>query len=437
MPRLSRRQFLSTSAAASSALALGAYVNIAPARESKSANGKLNIAAVGVTGRAGEDIAGVTSENIVAICDVDDNLMAKGVERFKPQRTYRDFRIMLEKEEQNIDAVVIGTPDHCHAPATALALRMGKHAYCEKPLTHTVLEARTLANLAKEKKLVTQMGNQIHAGDNYRRVVELVQGGAIGKVTEVHVWAGAVYTGAKFTTGSPVPKGLDWDLWLGPAPERSYSEGVHPFQWRKFWDFGTGTLGDFGCHYTDLAHWALDLRAPTAIEATGTPVDPVSAPGYCLAHYEYPARGEMPAVKLHWYDSGKKPDMLKELTHSKGPFADWGGGQLFIGSGGMLISNYGEHYLLPEDKFVGFKRPEATIPPSIGHHKEWLEAIKTGGKTTCNFDYAGALTEAVLLGTVAYRSGKRVEWDAENLKVTNNPDAQQFVHKEYRKGWTL
>lgn len=439
MSRLSRRRFLSTSAAATSALALGAYVNVLPARESKSPNGKLNIAGIGVTGRGGEDIAGVASENVVVLCDVDENLLEKGMARFKAERKYNDFRVMLEKEDKNIDAVVVGTPDHTHAPAAAMALRLGKHVYCEKPLTHTVKEARILATLAKEKKLVTQMGNQIHAGDNYRRVVELVQGGAIGKVTDVHVWAGAQYHSAKFTTGTPVPKGLDWDLWLGPAPERPYSEGVHPFNWRKFWDYGTGTLGDFGCHYMDLAHWALNLRAPTAVEASGdpTPYDPVSAPRFCIAHYEYPARGEMPACRLHWYDSGKQPPLWATLENQDAKNATAGGGQLFVGEKGMLLSNYGSRWLLPETKFEGFKAPEPTIPNSIGHHQEWINAVKTGGATTCNFDYAGALTEAVLLGTVAYRSGKRVEWDAANLKVTNNPDAQQFVHTEYRKGWTL
>ena len=248
MPRLTRRRFLSTSAAASSALALGCYVNPAPAEESKSPSGKLRIAAVGATGQAAYDISNVASEQLVAIADVDENLLAKGVAQFKAERSYRDYRVMLEKEAANIDAVVVATPDHNHAPAAAMALRLGKHVYCEKPLTHTVFEARTLANLAKEKKLATQMGTQIHAGDNYRRVVELIRSGAIGKVTEVHVWAGAVYTGGKFTSGTPAPKNLDWDLWLGPAPQHPYSEGVHPFNWRKFWDFGTGTLGDFGCH---------------------------------------------------------------------------------------------------------------------------------------------------------------------------------------------
>jgi predicted dehydrogenase len=241
-----------------------------------------------------------------------------------------------------------------------------------------------------------------------------------------------------FTTGTPAPAGLDWDLWLGPAPERPYSEGVHPFAWRKFWDYGTGALGDFGCHYMDLVHWALDLRAPTAVEATGPAYDPVSCPAWCIAHYDYPARGKLPAVKLHWHDSGKQPDIAAQLKVGDKPLGEvFKSAQLFIGSQGMLVSDYNRHVLLPEGKFADYKRPEPSIPKSIGHHEEWVEAIKSGGPTTCNFDYSGALTEAVLLGTVSYRSGKRVEWDAANLKVTNSPEAQQFVHKEYRKGWTL
>jgi predicted dehydrogenase len=315
---------------------------------------------------------------------------------------------------------------------------LGKHVYCEKPLTHTVFEARTLANLAKEKKLVTQMGTQIHAGDNYRRVVELIQSGAIGKVSEVHVWVTAQYSGAKFTTGTQAPAHLDWDLWLGPAPERPYSEGVHPFQWRKFWDYGTGALGDFGCHYMDLVHWALDLRAPIAVEAEGPPFDPVSCPASCIAHYDYPARGDQPAVKLNWYDSGKQPQIAQTLKIGEKLLGEvFKSAQLFIGSEGMLVSDYNRHKLLPEDKFAGFAPPPQTIAKSIGHHREWVEAIKSGGATTCNFDYSGALTEAVLLGTVAYRTGARIEWDAANLKVKNSPQAQQLVHKEYRKGWKL
>jgi len=438
MCALSRRQFLSTSAAAASALTLGAYANPAAAQASKSPNERLRIAGVGTTNRAAEDLNGLASQEIVALADVDDNNMAKGAARYPEARKYRDFRVMLEKEAGSIDAVMVGTPDHTHAPAAAMALRLGKHVYCEKPLTHTVFEARTLANLAKEKKLITQMGTQIHAGDNYRRVVELIKSGVIGKVTECHVWVPAAYSGGKFTTGTPAPAGLDWDLWLGPAPERPYSEGVHPFQWRKFWDYGTGALGDFGCHYIDLVQWALDLRAPTAVSAEGPPVDSVSTPAWCIAHYEYPARGDQPPLKLHWYDSGKQPELAQTLKIGGKPLGEvYKGAQFFIGSEGMLVSNYTRHNLLPQDKFTGFKPPEPTIPKSIGHHAEWVDAIKSGGKTLCNFDYSGALTEAVLLGTIAYRTGQRLEWDSASLKIKNSPQAQQLVHKEYRKGWTL
>ena len=438
MSRLSRRRFLSTSAAAASALSLGAYVNPAAAQGSKSPNERLRIAGVGTTGRAGADLNELSSQDIVALADVDDNLMEKGAARFPEARKYRDYRVMLEKEADKIDAVMVGTADHSHAPAAAMAMRLGKHVYCEKPLTHTVFEARTLANLAKEKKLVTQMGNQIHAGDNYRRVVELVQAGAIGPVSECHVWVTAKYSGAKFTTGAAAPAGLDWNLWLGPAPQRPYSEGVHPFAWRKFWDYGTGALGDFGCHYMDLCHWALDLRAPSTVVAEGPPVDAVSCPEWCIVRYEYPARGQQPAVKLNWYDSGKQPELIQNMKVKDKPLGEvFKSAQLFIGSKGMLVSDYNKHFLLPEDKFKDFQRPEQTIAKSIGHHREWVEAIKTGGKTLSNFDYAGALTEAVLLGTVAYRSGQKLEWDAANLKVKNSPEAQQLIHKEYRKGWTL
>jgi predicted dehydrogenase len=438
MARHSRRRFLSSTSAAAGALALGAYANPAQAQQSRSPSERLRIAGVGTTGRAGADLSEVSSQDIVALADVDDNLMAKGSARYPNARKYRDFRVMLEKEADKIDAVVVGTADHTHAPAAAMALRLGKHVYCEKPLTHTVFESRTLANLAKEKKLVTQMGNQIHAGENYRRVVELIQAGAIGKVQEVFVWVTAKYSGAVFTTGTPAPAGLDWDLWLGPAPERPYSEGVHPFNWRKFWDYGTGALGDFGCHYIDLAHWALKLRAPAIIEAEGPPVDAVSCPAWCIAKYVYGARENLPQVKLTWYDSEKQPEIAGRLKVQGKPMGElFRSAQLFIGSEGMLISDYNRHFLLPEDKFAGFTPPPRSIPQSVGHHREWVEAIKSGGTTTCNFDYAGALTEAVLLGTVAYRSGQRLEWDAENLKVKNSPEAQQLIHKEYRKGWVL
>ncbi len=435
--RPTRRQFLAQSAVATATIGAGYFVNPTRAAGSQSPNERLNLAAVGTTGRAGANIQGCASQNIIAIADVDSALLDKGSAPYPAARKYRDYRVMLEKEVSKIDAVLVGTPDHSHAPAAAMALRLGKHVYCEKPLTHTVREARTLAELAKKNRLVTQMGTQIHAGDNYRRVVELVESNAIGPVREVHVWASAVYTGGKFTTGTPCPPNLDWDLFLGPAPKRPYSDGVHPFNWRRFWDYGTGSLGDFGCHYMDLVHWALKLRNPITVKADGPEVDSVSTPAWNIVEYEYPARGDLAPVKLTWYDSGKQPPLLATLKNKQGEPFDWKAGQLFVGEKGMILSDYGRNVLLPEDKFADYQRPEPYIPKSIGHHEEWLNAIKTGGTTTCNFDYSGALTESVLLGTVAYRAGERIEWDSANLKVTNSEKAQELIHKEYLKGWTL
>jgi predicted dehydrogenase len=430
---VSRREFLKAGAALGAA---GLFVNTERAWSAPSPNEKLNLACVGTQNRALADIRGCKSENIVALCDVDSNMLAKAASEFPGARHYADFRVMLEKEGDKIDAVVVGTPDHCHAPASAMALRMKKPVYCEKPLTHTVYEARTLANLAKKNSLVTQLGTQIHAGENYRRVVELVESGAIGPIRRVHVWVPARYDQGKFVYGEQ-PANLNWDLWLGPAPERPYAKDIHPFNWRNYWDYGTGGLGDFGCHYIDLVHWALKLRRPTQVSAKGSPVDEVSCPSWVIADYEYPARGDLPPVHLTWYDGGKKPEILATLKDKNGKPLDWSSGQLFIGEQGMILSNYGKHVLLPADKFAEFTAPEPYIPKSIGHHQEWIQAVKTGGETTCNFEYSGALTEAVLLGTVAYRSGETLDWDAEKLKVKNAPAAQQLVHKEYRKGWVL
>jgi predicted dehydrogenase len=434
---MNRREFIRQTAAAGGALAVGYHIHPAPAAQSSSPNEKLNLAAVGTMNRARANLAAVAGENIVALCDVDENLLNRAAARYTGARKYRDFRVLLEKEGDKIDAVLVGTPDHTHAPAAAMALRLSKHVYCEKPLTHTVFEARTLADLARAKQRVTQMGTQIHAGDNYRRVVELIQTGAIGAVREAHVWVGASYGGASFRSSGPAPGHLDWDLWLGPAPARPYSEGVHPHSWRRFWDYGTGGLGDFGCHYMDLVHWALNLRHPTAVAAEGPPVDPVGTPAWLIVRYEYPARGELPPVKLTWYDGGRRPELLAGLRDKDGRPLNWRSGQLFVGERGLLLSDYTRHVLLPADRFADFKPPEPYLPRSIGHHLEWIRAIKSGGSTTCNFDYSGALAEAALLGNVAYRSGKRIEWDAEKLRVTNAPEAQQFIHKEYRRGWTL
>jgi predicted dehydrogenase len=277
------------------------------------------------------------------------------------------------------------------------------------------------------------MGTQIHAGANYRRVVELVQGGAIGSVREVHVWVGKGWGGGERPTETPpVPDGLHWDLWLGPAPERPYHSTYHPANWRRWWDFGGGTLADMGCHFMDLPFWALKLRAPIRVEAEGPPVHPETCPLWLIVRYEFPAREYLPPVRMTWYDGGAKPEAL--LAQYK--LEKKNSGVLFIGDKGALFADYSNRQLLPEDQFKGFVAPEPTIPNSIGHHAEWLRACRTGEATTCNFEYGGALTETVLLGNVAYRTGTAIEWDSAAAKVTNITTAASFLKRPYREGWT-
>jgi predicted dehydrogenase len=337
---------------------------------------------------------------------------------------FTDFRKLIEAK--GIDAVVVSTPDHMHASPTLMALRSGLHVFCEKPLTHTVKEARLVAEAAARHKRVTQMGTQIHAGSNYRRVVELIQSGAIGKVSEVHTWVGTTYHGnGKRPPADPVPKTLDWDLWCGTALDRPYSKAYVPFWWRRYWAFGGGALNDMACHHMDLPFWALKLRHPVRVSAEGSPPTEETCSEWTIVQYEFPG------LQLTWYDGGRQPKLLSDLK------IKWGGGNLFVGDKGMLLADYGNHRLLPEEKFKDFERPKPTIPDSVGHYKEWVMACKNGGPTTCNFDYSGALTECVLLGTVAYRSGKAFEWDPVEMKTKGAPEAQAFVSKEYRKGWEI
>jgi len=426
-----RRDFLKTTAAGSAAISAGLWTGGAIA-DSKSANQKLNIACIGTANRAAADIAGVIGENIVALVDVDKNYLDRKLKEIPDARTYADYREMLESEKGKIDAVVIGTADHHHAPATIRAIRQGLHVYCEKPLTHTVQEARIIAEAAKKHGVATQMGTQIHAGNNYRRVVEIIQSGAIGDVTDVHVWVGKGWGGGDRPEGGQEPPAtLSWDLWLGPAPKRPFFPGrYHPGQWRRWWDFGQGTLGDMGCHYMDLPFWALKLRHPTSCVADGPEVHPETCPLGLVVKYEFPKRGDLAPCSLTWYDGNKTP---KKVAGERVP----GSGVMFIGTEGKMFANYGSYKLFPKDKFASYMPPEPTIPNSIGHHAEWIKACKDGSPTTCNFDYSGALTETVLLGNVAYRTGEKLEWDAANLKATNTSKADQYIRKEYRKGWEV
>lgn len=399
----------------------------------ESPNEKLNIAAIGVRGRGAANLEGVSSENIVALCDVDANNLADAAKAFPNAKQYRDFRRLLDEMAKGIDAVVVSTPDHTHAPASAAAMKLGKDCYCEKPLTHCVYESRFLTELAVRNKLVTQLGTQIHAGDNYRRVVEWVQAGVIGPIREVHVWCPASYSaGDRPKETPPVPPHLDWDLWLGPAPYRPYHPVYLPGRWRGWKDFGNGGLGDFFCHYSDLAFWALQLKYPTSVEAEGPPPHPESTPPWLIVRYQFPARGDLPPVALTWYDGGKRPPIQSEAK-----LPDWAAGVLFIGEKGMILADYGRRMLLPEEKFSDFEPPPQTIPPSIGHHQEWIQACKTRGTTTCCFEYSGPLAEAALLGTVAFRVGQKINWDPVNLKAINCPEADPWIHKPYREGWTL
>jgi predicted dehydrogenase len=431
---LSRRSFLRQASLTGAGLSLAGFAIRADAKISP--NEKLDVAVIGVANRGAADLQGVASENIVALCDVNDDYLRAAAQHHPGAKTYNDFRRIAD--QKGIDAVVVATPDHTHAVAAVAALKGGRHVYCEKPLTRTVSECRVVTDTARKNKLVTQIGTQIHAGNNYRRVVELVQTGAVGTIREVHVWVNVTYGGVELPKDKPpVPASLHYDLWLGPVAERPYSPAYLPGSWRNWWAFGGGGLGDFGCHYMDLPYWALDLKYPLTVEPVdGPPPHPESVPLWMIVRYGFPARGDKPPVQLTWYHGGKRPKLLDSLLNEDMP-SYFKSGVMFVGEKGYLISDYDRHVLLPEKDFKDFVRPAPFIPKSIGHHKEWIEAIKTGGKTTCQFDYSGPLTETALLGNVAYRVGKKLEWDAQKLSATNCREADQFIQHHYRKGWTL
>jgi predicted dehydrogenase len=440
-----RRQFMGGLAASSAAFM------VVPSRVlglggSTSPNEKLNIAGIGIGGQGGSDINQMKSENIVALCDVDWAHAAGMFKQFPQAKRHKDFRKMLE-EQKDIDAVVVGTPDHLHAFASMAAIKLGKHVYCEKPLTHSVWEARQVAQAAREYKVATQMGNQGQASEETRRLSELVWAGAIGPVREAHIWTDRPSNGlfaeywpqgvARPKETPPVPDTLSWDLWLGPAPERPYNPAYLPFKWRGWWDFGTGALGDIGCHAMDPVFRALKLGAPTSVEATSTRVNEETYPLGSVVTYHFPARGDMPPVKLVWYDGGLRPPRPAELEDGQVMGTN---GRLLIGDKGVMLGNR----VVPESRRKEFEETPQTIPRSAGHYKEWIDACKGGKPGGSNFDWAGPLAEAVLLGNVALRAKLREDmtrykllWDAPNLRITNLPEANQFLRREYRKGWSI
>lgn len=404
----------------------------------RSPNEKLNMGIVGVAGRGGGNLAAVAGENIAALCDVNDNNLAAAAKQFPKAQTYHDWRKMLDQKD--LDAVVCSSTEHTHGLVCIAALRRGLHVYCEKPIAHSVEEAQLVRQeyLKVKDKVATQQGTQIHAGENFRRVVELIRAGAIGTVREVHNWCSRVPLGPRTRPPEtpPVPPHLHWDLWLGPAPERPY----HPtyftggcLWWDKWWDFGHGTIGGMGPHITDLGCWALDLDMATTIEADSDPKGgyPETYPEWLTVRWEYPARGDRPPVTVYWYDGVQLPPSPPDMD-----LKTWGGlGMLFVGDKGQLLSNYDSHVLLPKKQFEGFRPPDPSIPRSIGHHQEWIQGAKTGAPTPCNFDYGGQMTENLLAGVVSCRVKQKLEWDSKNLKATNCPDADRFIRKQYREGW--
>jgi predicted dehydrogenase len=445
-----RRDFLKRTTLAGVGFWVAGGITLADRR---SALQGLNIACIGVGGKGSSDADQAANHgNIVAICDIDDRPLDEKAKnpRFAKAKKYHDFRKMLQEMDKNIDAVTVSTPDHTHAPASIMAMKMGKHVYCQKPLTHDVFEARMMREVAAKHKVATQMGNQGTAENGLRRAVEIIQAGAIGPVREVHVWtnrpiwpqAPGVVARPKDTP--PIPEYVHWDLFLGPAPERPYHPAYHPFAWRGWWDFGTGALGDMACHTANMAFMALKLGYPTSVHAESGPINPETYPGWARIVYEFPARDEMPPVKFTWYE-GKKDNKRvlppSELTKSE-KISD--SGSLLVGDKGILFSpnDYGADYkLLPEKEFEGYKGPSETLPRNgrgdDGMKAEWVAAIKGGAPAMSNFGYAGLLTETILLGNVAMRVGKRLEWDGEALKCTNCPEAAQYIKREYRKGWTV
>jgi predicted dehydrogenase len=450
MPDLSRRDLFSRSAAATAAFTVVPRRVLGAGYTAPS--DRLVVAGVGVGGMGKNYLKGVNSENIAVLCDVDDQTAAPVWETYPDAKRYRDFRRMLDAEK-GIDAVVIGTPDHTHTVIAAAAMKLGKHVYCAKPMTRTIAEARLLARLARETRVATQMSVQSCASDKACSTAEWVRSGVIGKVREVHVWSDRpVWPQGMFRPrqAAAVPSTLDWDLWLGPAPQRPYHAAYHPFKFRGWYDFGTGALGDMGCHTLHVIVRALDLGAPASVSATTAAVVrprrpdeekhwsgsrrvefPETYPHASIVTWRFPARGKQPPVNVTWYDGGLKPPRPPDLEPGRELKGD---GILFVGAKGTILSGFtGGPELVPARP--GYTGPKKKLERTIGHYEEWVRACKGGPPAKCEFGFGAYLTELTLLGNLAVRTGKHLEWNAAEGRVTNEPDANKYIEEPARPGW--
>lgn len=444
--RQNRRNFMKLTAAAGAGFWAAAGVQ---AQESNSPNEKINFASIGVGGKGSSDSADAgRSGNMVAICDIDKDRLERAGGLYPDAKQFTDYRAMLTEMGDKIDAVTVSTPDHSHAPASAMAMKMGKHCFTQKPLTHSIWEARRLGEIAKENKVVTQMGNQGTAERGVRRAAEIIQGGAIGTVNEVHVWTNRPIwpQGVAKPDPQPVPENVDWEMFIGPAPYREYADAYHPFKWRGWWDFGTGALGDMACHTFNMAFMALNLRDPNLVSAESSGHNGQTYPKWSVIRFEFPELDGRAPCTVFWYDGGKlpPPELTKDL-----PLGESGklssSGSLLIGDAGKIYSpnDYGARFeLLPEEKFAGYEGPPETIPRSPGHFKEWVDGIKGGPEPMSNFpNYAGPLSETILLGNLSVWTtgesgkGKEIQWDAKNLVAKNAPEVAEIIKPKYREGW--
>ena len=444
MPRKSsRRSFMQTSAVAG----VGFWAS-SQARVSRAANEQIAFACIGVGGKGSSDSSDANKNgDIVAICDIDETRLDQANKRegFEKAKKFVDYREMIEEMHDSIDAVTVSCPDHSHAPAASMAMKHGKATFCQKPLTHDIWEARQLGKIADEMGVATMMGNQGTANDGLRRAAKTIQAGTLGTVSDVHVWTNRPVwpQGGARPAEAEVPEGLHWDLFLGPSKERPYGRGYHPFSWRGYWDFGTGALGDMACHTVNMPFMALNMRDPVAVTAETSGHNEDSYPKWSKIVFEFPELDGRPAFNMTWYDGGKRPETdifldgkFPTRTDRDGNKEIYKSGCLVVGDKGQLFTgdDYGARYNLIGD----IEQPEVEFEKSPGHFDEWVRAIKGGPSATSNFkDYAGPLTETILLGNLAVWCGERVEWDAENLKPTNKPELEQVVKREYRAGYEV